>query len=79
MATCESSRPFLPLDLPGELSDVSGLVQSDLRAIVNAVAERAHARLLLTRREYRSLQQNLWNGLVASLNEVVQPLSVEAR
>ena len=79
MATCDSSNPFLPLDLPSELSDVSGLVQADLRAIVNAVAERAHARLMLTRREYRSLQQTLWNRLVTSVNEVVQPLSTENR
>ncbi len=79
MATCDSPTPFLPLDLPGELADVAGLVQADLRAIVNAVTERAHARLLLTRREYRNLQQNLWNRLVASVNETVQPLASENR
>jgi hypothetical protein len=79
MASCDSTSPFLPLDLPTELSDVAGLIQTDLRAIVNAVVERANDRLLLTRREYRSLQQTLWNRLVASVNEVVQPLSAESR
>jgi len=77
MASGDSS--FLPLELVDELADVSGLIESDLKAIVNLVAERAHARLLLTRPEYRSLQKNLWNRLVTSVNDVVRPLSVETR
>jgi len=71
--------PFLPLELTDELSDVAGLIELDLRAIVNLVADRAHDRLLLTRPEYRSLQKNLWNRLVTSVNDVVKPLSAEAR
>lgn len=71
--------PFLSLELADELADVAVLIESDLKAIVNVVAERAHARLLLTRPEYRSLQKNLWNRLVTSVNDVVRPLSVETR
>ncbi len=71
--------PFLPLELTDELSDVAELIEMDLRAIVNLVAERAHDRLFLTRPEYRRLQKNLWNRLVTSVNDVVKPLSAEAR
>ncbi len=78
MASGDSSS-FLSLELTEELSDIAGLIECDLRAIVNLVAERAHDRLLLTRPEYRTLQKNLWNRLVSSVNEVVQPLSLETR
>ena len=71
--------PFLPLELTDELSDVAELIEMDLRAIVNLVSERAHDRLFLTRPEYRRLQKNLWNRLVTSVNDVVKPLSAEAR
>lgn len=79
MATCEHATSFDPLDLPAELEDLEGLLRADLQAIVAMVATRAHERLFLTRREFRQLQEALWNGLVGVLNESVAPLSVEAR
>ena len=43
------------------------------------LTERAHERLMLTRREYLELQQNLWNGLTEVVNQAVEPLSAERR
>jgi hypothetical protein len=79
MLTCEQATPFQELDLPRELADLEGLLHADLRAIVAMVAQRAHERLCLTRREFRQLQHDLWNGLVDVVNQVVEPLSAETR
>jgi hypothetical protein len=43
------------------------------------LSERAHERLLLSRREYQQLQVRLWNGLAGALNEAVEPLSADRR
>jgi hypothetical protein len=43
------------------------------------LARRANERLLLTRREYRDLQVELWNGLTSTINETVAPLSADLR
>ena len=79
MSTCESKNTLRRLDLPNEFEDLEGLIQTDLKAIVLAVSERASARLLLTRRESKQLRQNLWNRLTQALNETVEPLSAERR
>ncbi len=79
MATCERAASFDALDLPAELEELEGLLRADLQAIVAMVATRAHERLFLTRREFRGLQESLWNGLVGALNEAVEPLTAEAR
>jgi hypothetical protein len=79
MATCERDTSFASLELPAEFEDLEGLLQADLRAIVVMLTQRAHERLLLTRREHAQLQQSLWNGLVDSLNEAMAPLSAETR
>ena len=41
------------------------------------LAQRAHERLFLTRREFHDLQAEIWNGLAGAINEAVAPLSVE--
>jgi hypothetical protein len=79
MSTCESKNALRCLDLPNEFEDLTGLIQTDLKAIVLAVSERASERLLLTRRESKQLRQNLWNRLTQSLNETMAPLSAENR
>jgi hypothetical protein len=79
MSTCESKNALRRLDLPVEFEDLTGLIQTDLKAIVLAVSERASERLLLTRRESKQLRQNLWNRLTLALNETVAPLSAENR
>jgi hypothetical protein len=79
MSTCESKNALRRLDLPSEFEDLTGLIQTDLKAIVLAVSERASERLLLTRRESKQLRQNLWNRLTLALNETVAPLSAENR
>jgi hypothetical protein len=79
MSTCESKNVLRRVDLPNEFEDLTGLIQTDLKAIVLAVSERASERLLLTRRESKQLRQNLWNRLTQALNETVEPLSAERR
>jgi hypothetical protein len=79
MATCERESTFEALELPHALEDLEGLVHADLQAIVSMLTSQAHERLFLTGREFRQLQQSVWNGLVGAINEAVAPLTVETR
>lgn len=79
MATCEHDTSIEALELPPEFEDLEGLLHADLRAVVAMLSERAHDRLLLSRREYQQLQVRLWNGLAGALNEAVEPLSADRR
>jgi hypothetical protein len=79
MSTANQESTLRSLELPAEFEDLSGLVQTDLRAIVSAVSARAAERLLLTRRETRQLRQTLWNRLAEAVNKTVEPLSAECR
>ena len=80
MSTCaQETTSFIALELPAEFDDLRGLLQADLQAVVTMLTQRAHERLFLTRREHRELQATLWNGLVAAINEAVDPLRVENR
>jgi hypothetical protein len=79
MSTCNKESTLRRLELPSEFEDLTGLIQTDLRAIVSVVTERASERLLLTRRESRQLRQTLWDRLTESVNETVEPLSAERR
>jgi hypothetical protein len=65
--------------LPDEFEDLTGLLQSNLKAVVSLLTERATDRLLLTRRETHQLRQTLWNNLAQVVNEAVEPLSAERR
>jgi hypothetical protein len=79
MVTCSQDTSYTSLELPVEFEDLAGLVQADIQAIVAMLTQRAHDRLLLTRREYHHLQQTLWNGLTEAVNTAVEPLSAERR
>lgn len=79
MTTCTSDTSYSTLELPAEFEDLSGLLCADLHAIVGMLTQRAHERLLLTRREVRELQQTLWNGLTEVVNSAVEPLTAERR
>lgn len=79
MATCKAETSLRSLELPDEFEGLSGLLESDLKAIVNTLSQRASERLLLTRRETRQLRQKLWNNLTKVVNEAVEPLSAERR
>jgi hypothetical protein len=79
MATCREETSLRCLDLPDEFEGLTGLIQSDLKAIVALLTERANQRLLLTRRETRQLRQTLWNNLTKVINEAVEPLSADRR
>ncbi len=79
MSTCNKESALRRLELPIEFEDLSGLLQTDIRAIVSVLTERAGERLLLTRRESRQLRQTLWNRLTEAVNDSVEPLSAERR
>lgn len=79
MSACNQESALRRLDLPSEFEDLSGLLQTDMRAIVSVLTERAGERLLLTRRESRMLRQTLWNRLTQAVNESIEPLSAERR
>ena len=80
MSAC--SQPSITLNelvLADEFDGLEGLLQTDLKAMVNLIAQRAGERLLLTRNENRQLRANLWNRLTAAINEAVEPLSADHR
>ena len=80
MSAC--SKPSIALNdliLPNEFEDLDGLLRVDLKAVVNALAQRANERLLLTRGENRQLRTKLWNSLTAAINQAVEPLSADRR
>ena len=79
MATCRQEMVLRSLELPDEFEDLTGLLQSDIKAVVALLTERASQRLLLTRRESRELRQSLWNNLTQVINEAVEPLSADRR
>jgi len=79
MATCNSEPSLQGLDLPVEFEDLTGLLETDLKAVVKVLALRANERLLLTRREHRSLQMKLWNDLTSAITKAVEPLSADRR
>jgi hypothetical protein len=79
MSTCNQESALRRLELPAEFEDLSGLLQTDLRAIVAVVTERAGERLLLTRRESKQLRQVLWNRLTDAVNVSLAPLTAEHR
>lgn len=79
MSTCNQESALRGLELPSEFEDLSGLLQTDIRAIVSVLTERAGERLLLTRRESKQLRQKLWNRLTEVVNESLEPLSADRR
>ncbi|MDR3634493.1 MAG: hypothetical protein P4L84_11870 [Isosphaeraceae bacterium] len=79
MATCQQQITLQPLDLPYEFEGLEGLLQTDLKAIVTVLTQRAGERLLLTRRETQQLRRELWNNLAQAINTTVEPLSADRR
>ena len=79
MATCRQETSIRSLELPAEFEDLTGLLQADLKAVVNVLTQRAGERLLLTRRESQLLRRTLWNNLTEAVNKAVEPLSAERR
>jgi hypothetical protein len=79
MSTVKQENGLQGLDLPAEFEDLTGLLQTDLRAIVSVVTQRASERLLLTRRETKYLRHTLWNRLTQAVNTTVEPLSADRR
>jgi hypothetical protein len=67
------------LQLPPEFEDLTGVVQNDLKVIVSILTDRAAGRLLLSRRQAQQLRRSLWNRLAETINDSLEPLSVEHR
>jgi hypothetical protein len=79
MPICNQDVTLQALELPNEFEDLTGLLETDLKAVVRVLAERASQRLLLTRRETQQLRRTLWNNLTRAVNDAVEPLSAERR
>ncbi len=77
MSTRTRNDALRTLDLPDAFEDLAGVIGSDLKVIVKALAQRARERMLLSPRQTQELQRTLWNRLTDVLNETMEPLSVE--
>lgn len=79
MSTRMHRTSLRSLQLPPEFEDLTGVVQNDLKVIVSILSERAIDRLLLSRRQAQQLRRTLWNNLAETINNSLEPLSVEHR
>lgn len=77
MSTCTRESTPRSLELPDSFEDLTGVIASDLRVIVNALTQRAGERMLLSHRQRQQLQRTLWNNLAQALTESLEPLDVE--
>ena len=77
MSICTRETPPRSLELPEAFEDLTGVIASDLRVIVNALAQRAHERMLLSPRQRQRLRCTLWNNLAQAVTESLEPLDVE--
>ena len=77
MSTCTRETLLRSLEFPDAFEDLSGVIASDLRVIVNALTQRAGERMLLSQRQRQQLQRTLWNNLAQALMETLEPLDVE--
>ncbi len=77
MSICtRESRPR-SLELPDPFEDLTGVISSDLRVIVNALTQRAGERMLLSPRQCQQLRRQLWDNLARVINESMEPFDVE--
>jgi hypothetical protein len=74
MPICADRDVYGSLDLPDEFEDLTGVLQADLRVIVNALTQRATDRLLLNGKQAQQFQRKLWGDLARSIDRAVQPL-----
>jgi hypothetical protein len=77
MTTRTEESVLETLALPGPFEDLTGVIRCDLKVIVNALAERAEGRLLLSPRRSRELRRALWNQLARAINDTMAPLTLE--
>jgi hypothetical protein len=77
MIPCTQESPPRRLELPDAFEDLTGVIASDLRVIVNVLTQRAGERLLLSRRQRQQLQRTLWDNLSKALTDTLVPLDVE--
>jgi hypothetical protein len=65
------------LQLSDPFEDLTGIIRSDLKVIVNALTDRAGERLLLSPRQRQQLKHTLWNNLTHAINETMEPLTYD--
>jgi hypothetical protein len=76
MATRTRIDTIRTLELPDEFEDLSGVIASDLKVIVNALTQRARERMLLTPGQTQELRRSLWNKLADIIVESMEPLRI---
>jgi len=74
MSICTDKEQLGSLELPEDFEDLTGVIRADLRVIVTVLTQRAAERTLLSRRETREFQRELWNDLTQSINRAVRQL-----
>lgn len=77
MPICTRESPPRSLQLPEAFEDLTGVIASDLKVIVNALTQRAGECRLLSQGQRQQLQRTLWNNLARALTETLEPLDVE--
>ena len=77
MSTCTRGSSPRSLELPDAFEDLTGVIASDLRVIVNALTQRAGERMLLSHRQRQQFQRTLWNNLTQTLMESLESCDVE--
>jgi hypothetical protein len=77
MSTCTWESPPRSLEFPDAFEDLTGVIASDLKVIVNALTQRAGERMLLSHRQRQQFQRALWDNLARALTETLGPLDVE--
>jgi hypothetical protein len=77
MSLCTRDNSLQRLELPDAFEDLTGILSSDLKVMVTALAERAGERLLLSRQQSLQLKFTLWNNVTRVVNETMEGLTVE--
>lgn len=62
-------EPLKPLTLPPGLDDVTGLLEIDMTAIVQVMADHAQQQYLLSRGQADKFRRQLWNRLAEVVND----------
>lgn len=62
-------EPLKPLSLPPGLDDVTGLLEIDMTAIVQVMADHAQQQYLLSRGQADRFRRHLWNRLAEVVND----------
>jgi hypothetical protein len=77
MLPCTRESPPRSLELPEVFEDLTGVIASDLKVIVNALTQRAAESHVLSPRQRQQLRRTLWDNLTRAVAETLEPFDVE--